>query len=89
MRKLAAIEHCVFTYESDASQVVGWFDELSEEEPLFAEAIDKINLCFFGNRELTEEERKTVRMARNKLAKAVAKRQTGRKKARFRLWYGY
>ena len=89
MRRLAAIEQHRFTYESDAADVVSWFDDLAEEEELFAEAIEMINLCFFGNRELTPDERKIVRVARNKLAKSVASRQTGKKKWRFRLWYGY
>ena len=89
MKKLAAIEQRKFTYETDAAEIVNWFDDLAEDEELFTEAIEKINLCFFGNRELTSDERKTVRMARNKLARAVEKRQTGRKKLRYRLWYGY
>ena len=89
MRRLASIEQRRFTYETDPAEVIRWFSDLAEDEELITQAIEAINLCFFGNRELTSDERKTVRMARNKLAAAVAKRQTGRKKWRFRLWYGY
>ncbi|MBR5348254.1 MAG: transglutaminase domain-containing protein [Lachnospiraceae bacterium] len=89
MKKLATLEQHVFTYETDAAEIINWFDDLGQEEELFTQAIEAINLCFFGNRELSPDERKTVRMARNKLAAAVAKRQTGRKKWRYHLWYGY
>ena len=89
MKRLAAIEHRKFTYETDATEVVSWFDELADHEELFTEAIEKINQNFFGNRPIEPKDRKTIAKARNKLAAAVAKRQTGRKKLRYHLWYGY
>ncbi|MBR5657788.1 MAG: transglutaminase domain-containing protein [Lachnospiraceae bacterium] len=89
MRRLAAIEHRNFTYETDGAEVVSWFEELAENEELFNEAIEMINLCFFGNRPIENEDRKIILRARNKMAMVVAKRQTGRNKLRYHLWYGY
>lgn len=89
MRRLASIEQHNFTYETDSAEIVSWFEELAESEELFTEAIEKINLCFFGKHPIENEDRKIILRARNRLAMVVAKRQTGSKKLRYHLWYGY